>query len=55
MDKSAYTEAIQNKKGSLSVQSKEYNIILGNARIQTGNSLLFGSEYNNIKSSGNLL
>jgi hypothetical protein len=39
----------------LSVQANNYNVIIGNARIQTGNSLLFGSDYNSIKSSGNLL
>ena len=55
IDKSSYAEFIQNRKGYLSVQAKDYNIIIGNARIQTGNSLLFGSDYNSIKSSGNLL
>ena len=55
IDKSSYAEFIQNRKGYLSVQANDYNIIIGNARIQTGNSLLFGSDYNSIKSSGNLL
>ena len=55
IDKSSYAEFIQNRKGYLSVQANNYNVIIGNARIQTGNSLLFGSDYNSIKSSGNLL
>ncbi|MBC8256458.1 MAG: hypothetical protein H8E85_04035 [Candidatus Marinimicrobia bacterium] len=55
MDKSSSTELVQNKKGYLSVRANDYNIIIGNARIQTGNSLLFGSDYNSMKSFGNLL
>ena len=55
MDKSSSTEFPQNRKGYLFVQANQYNIIIGNARIQTGNSLLFGSDYNSIKSFGNLL
>ena len=55
IDKSSSAEFIQNRKGYLSVQANNYNVIMGNARIQTGNSLLFGSNYNSIKSSGNLL
>ena len=50
MDKSSSTEFPQNRKGYLFVQANQYNIIIGNARIQTGNSLLFGSDYNSIKS-----
>ncbi len=55
MDKSSSTEFAQNRKGYLSIQTNDYNIIIGNARIQTGNSLLFGNDYNSIKSFGNLL
>jgi len=55
IDKSSSTEFPQNRKGYLSIQATKYNIIIGNARIQTGNSLLFGRDYNNIKSFGNLL
>ena len=42
IDKSSYAEFFQNRKEYLSVQAKDYNIIIGNAPIQTGNSLLFG-------------
>ena len=55
MDKTSFSESVHNRKGFVSFQSNEYNFILGNTRIQTGNSLLFGSDYNSIKSPGNLL
>ncbi|MDP7026939.1 MAG: hypothetical protein QF380_00860 [Candidatus Marinimicrobia bacterium] len=55
IDKSSYLESIQNRKAYLSVKTGQYNIIIGNAHIQTGNYLLYGSDYNSIKSPGNLL
>ena len=55
IDKSSYTESIQNRKGYLSTYIYRHEFIIGNIRIQTGNSLLFGSDYNSIKSSGSIL
>ncbi len=55
IDKSAYTESIQNTKGYLAGNIYNHKIILGDTRIQIGNSLLFGGDYNNIKSSGSIL
>jgi hypothetical protein len=55
MDNSGYTESIQNRKGYLAGNIYNHKIILGNARIQIGNSLLFGSDYNSIKSSESIL
>ena len=55
IDKSSYTESIQNRKGYLSTYIYGHEFIIGNIRIQTGNSLLFGSGYNSIKSSGSIL
>ena len=55
MDKTSHTESIQNRKGYLTTNIYGHNFILGNVRIQIGNSLLFGSDYNSIKSSGSIL
>ena len=55
MDKTSHTESIQNRKGYLTTNIYGHNFILGNVRIQIGNSLLFGSDYNNIKSSCSIL
>ena len=55
MDNSSYTESIQNRKWYLAGNIYNHKIILGNARIQIGSSLLFGSDYNSIKSSESIL
>ena len=55
IDKSSNTKSIQNRKGYLSTYIYRHEFIIGNTRIQTGNSLLFCGDYNSIKSSGSIL
>ena len=50
IDKPSSSESIQNSKAFAVTRIKSYQIILGNTRVQTGNSLLFGSDYSLIKS-----
>ena len=55
MDKTFKSTAISNRKGYFLTRLNTHTLFLGNSRLQIGNSLLFGSPYNSIRSPEGLL